>query len=409
MNNKLIITEVNRIQELMGKSLIIENWVNIASDALDVIFNKLGKQSGNIERLLNSLGKSTNEAQIRSIITQLVNSSEDIAKILVPKILSSLTPLELKSISDFSEYLAKNIKNGRVKSFEVSGYIDDYLENKLTTNMAPIKNHFKNKLEISAKEAINEFNTLTPGQAFRQGYRSSTGAGLFAKHVARNIPYLGKKYLQSRIYRLTKTELDIVYKWFWFGLGDINQVVSIFKKHGVLPALANLSGQLFKKWWFWTQVITITNALIDIISDISAPEVIDTNDYRAVALRILNNVEFASLSHMFPVKLLLDYIVFPLARGGALYNSKEKVIEMLKTSREKASRKLEKIENFLKVNKPKVEKKVDTITKKIDSTEAGFKAWAGDEYKDFKNDVGYTTNDSTWIWDKDKNTFVKYP
>jgi homospermidine synthase len=88
--NKLVITEISRIQGLIGKPLIMEGWGDIAKEGLELITKKLGKQSVAIEDLLLKLSKATSEVQIRNILSKLVDSSKEIADILIPKILSTL-------------------------------------------------------------------------------------------------------------------------------------------------------------------------------------------------------------------------------------------------------------------------------------------------------------------------------
>jgi hypothetical protein len=133
--NKLVITEISRIQGLIGKPLIMEGWGDIAKEGLELITKKLGKQSVAIEDLLLKLSKATSEVQIRNILSKLVDSSKEIADILIPKILSTLTDLERKSILDFKSELIKKIKVGEIKSYDIPKIIDGYVKDKLSNNM----------------------------------------------------------------------------------------------------------------------------------------------------------------------------------------------------------------------------------------------------------------------------------
>jgi hypothetical protein len=411
MKNKLVITELNRIHELMGKPLIMESWLTLADDALEIILRKLPTQSDKIQELITRLGNETSEEEIRGIVTRLINSSDEIAEILIPKVLSTLTYLERRTISDFKEHLANEIKRQRVPPQDAASYVERFLNEKLTANMKPIRNYLKKDMEEAANKAIFDSKLLSYPQAFFKGFTTTTGGGIFAKKVLlRNMPIPWKRHLTANIYRLTDTERKIIKRWFWTGVGDYNQVVQIFRKHGIGPAIANLSGQLFKKWVFWTAAISAYNVLIEMLKD-STEETIYKSDWDWIYDRFVTQkpLETAGLGYMWPPTLIGKYVISPLGMGGWLSRPKKWLINLLENGKESAESSKKQIENSVKTGTKRVKKKVDAITKKIDNTKEGFKVWAGKEYKDFKNDVGYTTNDSTWIWNKDKNTFVEYP
>jgi hypothetical protein len=166
MKNKLVITELNRIHELMGKPLIMESWLTIADEALEIILRKLPTQSDKIQQLITKLGNSTSEAEIRGIITKLINSSDEIAEILIPKVLSTLTDLERRTISDFKKYLANEIKSQRVQPQDAAKFVERFVNEKLTTNMKPIQNYLKKDIEEVANKAIIDSKTLSYPEAF---------------------------------------------------------------------------------------------------------------------------------------------------------------------------------------------------------------------------------------------------
>jgi hypothetical protein len=413
MKNKLVITELNRIHELMGKPLIMESWLTIADEALEIILRKLPTQSDKIQQLITKLGNSTSEAEIRGIITKLINSSDEIAEILIPKVLSTLTDLERRTISDFKKYLANEIKSQRVQPQDAAKFVERFVNEKLTTNMKPIQNYLKKDIEEVANKAIIDSKILSYPEAFFQGFRTKTGGSIFAKKVLlRNMPIPFKKNLTANIYRLTNTERKIVKRWFWTGVGDYNQIVQIFRKHGIGPAIANLSGQLFKKWVFWTGVLTGYNILIEMLKD-SPEETIYKDDWDWLYDRLVTKkpLETAGLGHMWPPTLIWKYIISPLGMGGWLSRPKKWLIDFLEKGKETAESKKKQIENSVNTVKQKVDK--------IDNSETGFKNWCENQnpkkefagYNVDNDGLGRTIENgviTTWRWDKQKQIFVEY-
>ena len=86
--SKLVITEINRIQELMGKPLITEQWVDIADDVIS-FFSKTSEVAGKnainseINYLVKKLGTLTNDKDIIEVLSKLIDESEEIARMVI--------------------------------------------------------------------------------------------------------------------------------------------------------------------------------------------------------------------------------------------------------------------------------------------------------------------------------------
>lgn len=410
--NKLIITEISRIQSLIGKPLIMEGWGDIAKEGLELIAKKLPKQSVAIEDLLLKLSKATSEVQIRNILSKLVDSSKEIADILIPKILSTLTDLERKSILDFKSELIKKIKAGQIKSYDIPKIIDGYVKDKLSNNMEAIKSHIRKDISDSADKAIKQYNNLSYTQSFVQGYNTSQAPTLFLKKLGRNIPipYLGK-YLRNRIQKLSPEESKKVYAWFFLGVGDANLILSIFKKHGIAKAAVNLTGQIVSKWVFWSTAFSLTNLFLDLLTDLD--EEVYESDLEAIKDRALKNYEFAGVNWLFPITVVYQQLIGPLFRGGIIKLHKEQLREKLENLKNKSKVEIDKIEDKIDTGKDKVE----TIITDVKDSELGFKYWCKINGKEF---AGYNVNNdglgrtnengviTTWSWNNDTKTFDEY-
>ena len=146
--SKLVITEINRIQELMGKPLITEQWVDIADDVIS-FFSKPSEVAGKnainseINYLVKKLGTLTNDKDIIEVLSKLIDESEEIAQMVIPKIMSTLSAKEIETITKFKSSLKKAITNNEIKPEMVPKIVDNFIEQKIVSKIDGIKNIIK--------------------------------------------------------------------------------------------------------------------------------------------------------------------------------------------------------------------------------------------------------------------------
>ena len=423
MKNESTITEINRIHVLMGTQLIMEGgtlfWRRMATEIIEAIGRTLDGQTDDIQRLLtrNSLIKlesATTEKEIRKLIMELIEGSDELSKIIVPKILGVLTELEKKSISYFKKDLAKRIKSNLVVESEVPSLIENFIKNKLTDNMKLVRNYIQDDIMKSANIAIDEFKNLTYLRAFGKGLRSSTGAGLFTKKVIlRNIPipYLHSK-LRRSIQPLTVTESEIVKRWFWTGVGNYKQVKEIYDKHGIPSALLNMSGQIFRKWIFWTGVITTANILKEKVPGLFGEQV-HKKPLDAFRTALIDHFQSASIEHVTPWVAIINYIINPFLQEGSLKEPKDNLIKYLNKLIYDSENNVKELENSVKTVKKKAIDKIDTVVDNINESKLGFQFWCEKTKREFKDyneqtNIGTTTEGNKELyWEFDNGTFVE--
>jgi hypothetical protein len=162
--NKTVISELNRIKELMGKPLILEQvWKPFANDVVKFVTKNLNRQTitPNIEKLIKDLTKSDNDKEIIGIISKLIDESDEISRVLVPKILSTLTDVETAWISNFRRDLKKRIVDKTITPEYIPKYIDAFISQKVKTNIDEIKNILKKDLIEYAKNVKNSIDSAT--------------------------------------------------------------------------------------------------------------------------------------------------------------------------------------------------------------------------------------------------------
>ena len=155
--NKLLITEINRIQELMGKPLITE--ITIPKKLIEELIGKFGpKMSKTVNDLITSLKNATDNDVIANIIAKLANEDESLAKLITPKVIANL-PIEsrnnIEAVKDyFDELLRKNVP---VSDEQKRKTIDTFMKNNVKTELKGVN-------DIIRKEITDYVDELFPSK-----------------------------------------------------------------------------------------------------------------------------------------------------------------------------------------------------------------------------------------------------
>lgn len=132
---KTLITEINRIQELMGKPLITEATVlTKAIDELAILLSKAFKNiDGTLKKLIDDLNSPgiTNAVKL-NILTKLSKANQKMAEMIIPRIMKSLPQNVKDQISNFEADIPIFIRNKRAQGINVTNVdagIDNFLNN----------------------------------------------------------------------------------------------------------------------------------------------------------------------------------------------------------------------------------------------------------------------------------------
>jgi hypothetical protein len=230
----------------------------------------------------------------------------------------------------------------------------------------------KNKIDVS-ETAIDTYkgsfkkiaeaytrSTETIAQSFKAGWKVKGAPTLFAKSVARNIPFISK-FTRSYITKLKPEELKKVHSWFWTGVGDFSIIKATLQRNGWPNAIANFTGQIFKKWAFWTGLFTGANFLYDCLKDVPEETQVYDNELEAAWDRLVKAWEPVGLHWVFPVAVIYNELVSPLLLGGAQGRTVAKAKRFFADKKTKAEQEAEALENMKNSTK---EPTGDTTTKK---------------------------------------------
>jgi hypothetical protein len=143
--NKLLITEINRIQELMGKPLITE--ITIPKKLIEELIGKFGKMSTTVNDLITSLKKAKNNDEIANIIAKLANEDESLSKLITPKVIASLPIESRNNIEAVKDYFDELLKKGvPVSDEEKRKTIDTFMKNNVKTELKGVNDIIRKEI-----------------------------------------------------------------------------------------------------------------------------------------------------------------------------------------------------------------------------------------------------------------------
>jgi hypothetical protein len=163
--NKNIITEISRIRQLMGSSLITEasgGWKTIADEILTFVTKKMGKLPDEVTNLINKLKNASLDDDILNILSDLTKISDDMSEIIIPKVMSTITDSEKTSISKVKDYIESNLKNKTIQIDYAKKMINDWVEKNVTTNFKGVKEIIKKEINDYIDDVVRKINEPTP-------------------------------------------------------------------------------------------------------------------------------------------------------------------------------------------------------------------------------------------------------
>jgi hypothetical protein len=193
---------------------------------------------------------------------------------------------------------------------------------------------------------------LTVGDAFKLGYKTPQAGAALLKSVVRNIPGGIGRYGRRHFKAMTREEMKKVWGWFITGVGDFNTVKQIFTRHGFPTTVANLSGQLFKKWVYWSAIFTASNFFFELGKDSLKGEEVYTSDIEAIWGRFTKAFELSPFGYVIPIVAIYDAIISPLLHGGVRGILMSDFNKHMEDTKNQAEKELDALERMKKTAEP---------------------------------------------------------
>ncbi len=144
-NDKILISEISRIQTLMTGKIILEQWTKIVDDVIEYAGKLTGKLSDDTEKLIAKFSRATTDDDILKILADIANSSDEMAAIIIPKIMGTISDAELKTINDFKSLLKDGLEKG-LDADTLKASADDWVNKNVTSNFDGVKTVIKKDL-----------------------------------------------------------------------------------------------------------------------------------------------------------------------------------------------------------------------------------------------------------------------
>lgn len=163
---KNIITEISRIHQLMGTSLINEatvgGWKSIADDVLTFVARKSGKLSDDVTNLILKLKNAGDETEITKILLDLVKVSDEMSQIIIPKVMSTISDIERKYFDEAKDWLGTQIKNKQIVIDKAKVMANNWVDTNVKTQFEAVKDILKKELTDYIDNVARKIDEPTP-------------------------------------------------------------------------------------------------------------------------------------------------------------------------------------------------------------------------------------------------------
>ena len=160
-NNKILIYEIAKIQKLMTGTLILEQFTDLIDDVIKYAGKLAGKLPDNVEQLIAKLSKVATEEETIKILSDMAKYSDEMASIIVPRVMSTISDVERKYISDFKLVLKDAIEKGMdIEYLKISA--DDWIDKNVITQFDGVQDIIKKEFTDYIDDIARKVNTPKP-------------------------------------------------------------------------------------------------------------------------------------------------------------------------------------------------------------------------------------------------------
>jgi hypothetical protein len=241
--NKILISEIARIQELMTGNLILEQWTKIVDDIIEYAGKLSGKLPDNVDNLIKKLGTVATEEETLKILSDIANQSDEMAQIILPKIMSTISDVETKSINDFKSLIKQSFDDG-LDPERLTASVDDWVNRNVQTNFDGIKQIIKKDL-YDYVDGITQKQTPSPKPTTKPKPKTKTDVGKqtweditpLSDDELRNLEKLYRqKGLGKSFFRLMRAFSQEVMDMFKSQYKLMDETLSLIKSYNIASA-----------------------------------------------------------------------------------------------------------------------------------------------------------------------------
>jgi hypothetical protein len=160
-NNKILIYEIAKMQKLMTGTLILEQFTELIDDVIKYAGKLAGKLPDNVEQLIAKLSKVATEEETIKILADMAKYSDEMASIIVPRVMATISDVERKYINDFKLVLKDAVENGMdIERLKTSA--DDWVNKNVKTQFDGVQDIIKKEFTDYVDDVARKVNPPTP-------------------------------------------------------------------------------------------------------------------------------------------------------------------------------------------------------------------------------------------------------
>jgi hypothetical protein len=149
------------MQKLMTGNLILEQFTELIDDVIKYAGKLAGKLPDNVERLIAKLSKVATEEETIKILADMAKYSDEMASIIVPRVMSTISDVERKYLNDFKLALKDAVENGMdIERLKTS--TDDWVNKNVKTQFDGVQDIIKKELTDYVDNVARKVNPPTP-------------------------------------------------------------------------------------------------------------------------------------------------------------------------------------------------------------------------------------------------------
>lgn len=111
MKNKILLEEISRIQELIGKPLLTEQWTAIAK-AISTMSDEFAELVAKYADDFAKLAKATSDDEAIKVLAKLSNAERKFADEIIPRVMEALPDAVKKEVSSITQMAETQLKGG---------------------------------------------------------------------------------------------------------------------------------------------------------------------------------------------------------------------------------------------------------------------------------------------------------
>ncbi len=161
-NNKILIKEISHLQKLMTGRLLLEQLATLVDDVVNYAAKLVGKVSDDVERLVARLSKASTEEEVMSILADIARSSDDMADMILPRVMSTISDVERKTINDIKKLYKDALENGEIDESYAKSSAETWVNQNVKTEFDGVKDLIKKEITDYIDDVAKQVNPPKP-------------------------------------------------------------------------------------------------------------------------------------------------------------------------------------------------------------------------------------------------------